>query len=165
MLDISNIVSGGLFQLGYVYPKIESAQASMTALGGRPFTRFEDVPVHSQTLRGHPVACRQTLALGYLGPLNIELIEPIEGHDIYTEFLEAVPAGGLHDIAWKVDDIDAAIAAMRVAGHEEVQAGGFGMGSRFHYFDLREPLGHNVELLHFDAEAEALFAQMRGDVV
>jgi methylmalonyl-CoA/ethylmalonyl-CoA epimerase len=162
MLDVGTIVSGGLFQLGYVYPNVAKPQAFITSIGGRAFTRFEDAPVHNQTLRGAPMECRQNLTFGFLGPTNVELVEPIEGRNIYTEFLDAQPAGGLHHIAWKVDDIDGAIAALKALGLPEVQTGCFGAGTRFSYFDLRDRLGHFVELLYFDEETEALFKQLRG---
>jgi catechol 2,3-dioxygenase-like lactoylglutathione lyase family enzyme len=102
------------------------------------------------------------LTFGFVGPLNIELVEPIEGTNIYTEFLATQPMGGLHHVAWKVDDIDSSRRAMTNAGMEEVQAGRFGAGTRFSYFDTRQPLGHFTELLYFDEETEALFAQLRG---
>lgn len=161
MYSIDEIISGGLFQLGYVYPDPAAAQAQLVRLGGRAFTHFHDAPVHGQILRGAPMESRQNLTFGFVGPLNIELIEPTEGRNIYSEFLDSVPAGGLHHIGWKVDDIDAAAAAMTAAGLAEIQSGRFGAGTRFAYFDARETLGHFVELLYFDAETEALFGQMR----
>jgi len=158
---LAGIAQGGLFQLGYVFPRIATGETYLATLGARGFTHFPDAPVHSQTLRGEPMVCRQNLAFGFLGPLNVELVEPVEGANIYTEFLSEKPDGGLHHIAWKVEDIDIAAAAMRAAGHAEAQTGRFGEGTRFVYFDTRSPLGHYTELLAFDDATEALFDEMR----
>nr|WP_087573738.1 VOC family protein [Sphingomonas sp. CDS-1] len=161
MLDVRNIVSGQLFQLGYVFPQTAIGEKYLTGMGAAGFVRFDDAAVHSQTLQGMPMECSQNLTFGFLGPLNVELVEPIEGRNIYTDFLDANEAGGLHHIAWKVADIDAAAAAMKQAGLVEVQTGCFGEGTRFSYFDTRDPLGHFVELLYFDDETEMLFAELR----
>ena len=45
------------------------------------------------------------LALTNMGPLRIELIQPIAGKVFHSEFLDKV-GEGLHDIAFSVDDVD-----------------------------------------------------------
>ena len=157
----NDILTRPPFQLGYVFPRASTGEAFMLSMGAGRFTRFDDAPVHSQTLNGVPMECRQNLAFGFLGDLNIELVEPIDGQNIYTQFLDGQPEGGLHHIAWKVEDIDDAMAAMRNAGLNEVQTGRFGAGTRFAYYDARTPLGHYLELLYFDADTQALFDTLK----
>jgi len=46
-----------------------------------------------------------------LGPLRIELLQPVEGHTVHKEFLESVGEGIGH-IAYTVDDLEAETAKL-----------------------------------------------------
>jgi methylmalonyl-CoA/ethylmalonyl-CoA epimerase len=126
------IFAGGLFQVGYVFPKAATALDDLRALlCAGEFTQFKDAPVHTQYYRGQPMESRQNLAFGFAGPLNIEVVEPVAGVNIYSSFLDENRAGGLHHLAWKVSDMNLAIEAMLAAGHQQVQSGCFGVATRF----------------------------------
>ena len=45
------------------------------------------------------------LAFAYLGPVQIELIQPVEGRIFHSRFLETV-GEGLHHLGFYVDDVD-----------------------------------------------------------
>lgn len=51
-----------------------------------------------------------------IGESRIELLEPTSAESPIAKFLEKAPAGGIHHIAYEVDDIEKAIAAMQNAG-------------------------------------------------
>jgi hypothetical protein len=36
------------------------------------------------------------MAFGYVGDVQFEVIEPVAGKSTYSEFLDRVPAGGVH---------------------------------------------------------------------
>ena len=45
------------------------------------------------------------VAFGYLGPIRIDLIQPVEGRVLHSEFLEE-HGEGLHHLGFYVDDVD-----------------------------------------------------------
>jgi len=51
----------------------------------------------------------------YAGEQRIELVEPAAPDSPVTRFLEKT-GGGLHHVAYRVDDVAAAIAALKAAG-------------------------------------------------
>ena len=45
------------------------------------------------------------VGVGYLGPIRIDLIQPVEGRVLHSEFLEE-HGEGLHHLGFYVDDVD-----------------------------------------------------------
>lgn len=155
-------LANAVFQLGYVFPDIARPIAHyVDSMGSPGFLRLDDVDVADQTYLGQPLDCRQNIAFGFVGPFNIELIEPISGISSYTEFLERNPAGGLHHIGCKVYDFEKAIADMEQSGSPVIQTGRFGAATRFAYCDTRAALGHYTEILYFDEPTQVLFEDIR----
>ncbi|KQO05408.1 hypothetical protein ASF06_18125 [Agreia sp. Leaf244] len=125
---------------------------------------MENGPLNDVKLRGEPIDIRVDMALGYIGDINVEVIRPRpEGDDnIYTEFLDAHPEGGMHHFGFQVHDYDAAVDhLMENAGPIE-QEGYFGTGgTRFAYFDTRSTTGLYTELLWFDPSSSSLMASLK----
>jgi 4-hydroxyphenylpyruvate dioxygenase-like putative hemolysin len=89
------------------------------------------------------------LALAQMGPLQIELIQPLEGDSVYADFVRK-HGYGLHHIAVQVEDMEAAINQAEVAGLTVAQYGeGYGRDGdgSFAYLDTEEVIGTTVELL------------------
>jgi methylmalonyl-CoA/ethylmalonyl-CoA epimerase len=159
---LSRIMAARPFQRAYVYPDIDKQIPYFTeTLGAGLFMRIHDVPVQDQCAYGKRHHSRQSFGFSFLGDTNIELCQPIEGPSICTEFLDRCPEGGLHHIGWQVDSHEASVAAMAAAGYQEAHSGRFGEGTRFSYFDLREPLGHFVELISMDQASVQMFDELR----
>jgi len=76
-----------------------------------------------RTYRGRPGNFRMKVALASVGSLIYEVIEPLEGESIYTEFLARHGAGMQH-LGVFVDNIAEAIAVLRGEGYEVVMSGG-----------------------------------------
>jgi len=55
------------------------------------------------------------VGVGYLGPIRIDLIQPVEGKVLHSEFLEE-HGEGLHHLGFYVDDVDAAAASLVAEG-------------------------------------------------
>ncbi|MDI7277419.1 MAG: VOC family protein, partial [Anaerolineae bacterium] len=109
---------------------------------GRPFVRH-------MTYRGRPADYRMRLALGWLGPLRIELIEPLAGESVYAEFVRQ-HGYGVHHLGVLVDDMATALAQARAAGLEMIMDGaGFGPDGDGHYayLDTESALGVTIELI------------------
>jgi len=63
--------------------------------------------------RGFPWKAR--LAFAYLGTLQIELIQPVEGRIFQSRFLETF-GEGLHHLGFYVDDVDREVANLQAQG-------------------------------------------------
>jgi hypothetical protein len=61
------------------------------------------------------------IALCSIGPLTYELIEAVQGPNIYEEFLQQYGEGA-HHLGYYVDDMSAAIAAMEGMGYQVIQS-------------------------------------------
>jgi methylmalonyl-CoA/ethylmalonyl-CoA epimerase len=162
---ISNVLldcaTTSMMQLGYVFPDISAPLDQYTRMmGATRFLRMNDVELQDQRYYGQPLKCRQNIAFGFIGSLNVELVEPLDGVSCYTTFLDRNPGGGLHHIGCRVTDFDRSVGDLEKAGFEVVQSGRFG-GTRFAYIDARATLGHYLEVLFFDRETEAMFDGIR----
>ena len=108
---------------------------------GRPLLK-------EMTYHGKPTEYRMRLALAQLGPLNLELIEMVEGDTVYADFVSK-HGYGVHHFGVKVENMQAALAAARKLGVEMVQDGcGFGVegDGHFAYLDTEEKIGVMLEL-------------------
>ena len=105
--------------------------------------------VKKMTYHGKPSAYKMRVALSYIGPLRIELIEMLEGDTVYADF--AIEHGyGVHHFGVLVEDMEAAIAQAEAAGLTMTQDGaGFGLDGDGHYayLDTEEKIGTTIELI------------------
>jgi methylmalonyl-CoA/ethylmalonyl-CoA epimerase len=79
----------------------------------------------------------------------VEIVQPIEGPSIFTEFLEK-HGPGLQHVAYFVKSLDAVREHMRRLGYDEVQGGGgHGMDGdgKFAFFEIPGPVGLSVEIV------------------
>jgi methylmalonyl-CoA/ethylmalonyl-CoA epimerase len=76
------------------------------------------------------------LAFANIGPLQIELIQSVEGKTFYTDFLEK-HGEGIHHLCVRVDDLDATTANLGKKGVKLL----FGRRGRFAYMDTVNPGG------------------------
>ena len=82
------------------------------------------------------------LGFASIGPLQIELIQSVEGKTFYADFLEK-HGEGIHHLGVRVDDIDAATANLAKKGVKVL----FGRRGRFAYMDTGNPGGVIYELI------------------
>ncbi|MGE3269932.1 MAG: VOC family protein, partial [Chloroflexota bacterium] len=107
--------------------------------------------------RGRPVPYRMRGAYAMLENVQLELIESLEGPNIYEEFL-AAHGEGMHHVGVRVPDLRAAIAEMESRGHVMIQAG-YGTGTEgeggYAYFETDGALGTIVELIELPRQRKA----------
>ena len=89
-----------------------------STFGIGPF-RVIDIDMKGVLLRGKPVRTKIKVAFARSGPLQIELIQPVEGKNIYTEFLDS-KGEGLHHLGFQVDDLDGMLAELAKEGIQPV---------------------------------------------
>jgi methylmalonyl-CoA/ethylmalonyl-CoA epimerase len=137
-----------VYQLGYVVSDIERAcEYYESVFGTGPFSDVIDVNMDGAILRGRPVDTTIKVAFVQSGDVQIELIEPVEGKNLYTEFLEA-RGEGIHHLGYRVEDMQAmkAIFAQKVG--EPVFYRDMGV-MEFAYYDTSEIGGLMIEFLCF----------------
>jgi hypothetical protein len=98
--------------------------------------------------RGKPSTAQGKGAFFDLGPVQMELIEPVGAPSTWEEFLRT-HGEGLHHIAFKTLDMDSARKFLTSKGMETIQHGGWD-GGQYAYVDCSKSLGTILELLHFD---------------
>jgi methylmalonyl-CoA/ethylmalonyl-CoA epimerase len=98
----------------------------------------------TRTYHGRPGDFRMRLAFVETGPVQIEFIEPLEGQNIYADYL-AEHGEGIHHILFEVDDPQAVAAGL---GVKILQSGGSILrpGALWAYLDTQDILGCIVEL-------------------
>ena len=137
-----------VYQLGYVVRDIEKAcRYYESVFGTGPFSNVIDVNMDGALLRGKPVETTIKVAFVDSGDVQIELIEPVVGKNLYTEFLET-RGEGIHHLAYKVDDIEAVKAVYTEKVGEPIFSRDMGI-MEFAYFDTSEVGGLMIEFLCF----------------
>ncbi len=114
-------------------------------LGIGPWDIYEVAPptLYERTYHGKPGYFTYWLAMTMVGPVQLELAQPISGDNVYTDFL-AEHGEGLHHIAIKVDDTTETTKIMNQAGFSTLMSARFSDGG-FAYYDTAEPLKCIVE--------------------
>lgn len=153
------LVHGPIFQLAWVVSDIAAAEKELTSTYGvQSWLRIPDVAFTPDTCtyRGSPADYTIHVSLGYAGGQQLELIEPVTGDNLYTEFLTS-HGPGLHHVAWIPEDFDETVAQLRADGVDIVQSGEFtGVGMEFAYVEGGS-IGSYVELMKLSDDMRALF--------
>ena len=121
----------------------------MFGIGPWHFYTYGKPLVKKMSYEGKPAEYRMRVALSYMGPLRIELIEPLEGDTIYRDFVEE-HGYGVHHFGVLVEDMKTAIAQAEAEGLTMIQDGsGFGLDGDGHYayLDTEDRLGVTIELI------------------
>ena len=103
------------------------------------------------TVRGKSKVFSMKLAFAKVGPMMLELIQPLEGESVYKEFFVEKGEGIHHVASYEVDDLDRAIALLKNRGVGVLQSGRW-KGASFAYMDTEKTLGAIVELVMRTAE-------------
>jgi methylmalonyl-CoA/ethylmalonyl-CoA epimerase len=145
-LDSSTVVQIGLI----VKDAEKTARAYANVFGlTKPEVRLIADDAFAKTdYRGQPSSAKAKAAFFDLGPVQMELIEPVSGPSTWDEFLQ-MHGEGIHHIAFKTINMDAAREFLVNNGMETVQQGGW-EGGQYAYMDCSKQLGTILELLHFD---------------
>lgn len=158
----TGVVNGPIMQIGCVVEDLAEAERTYAeSFGVKKWARFTGVAFTPDrtTYRGEPADCVIDVSLGYSGAQQIELIRPVSGASIYTEYLD-LSGPGVHHLAWAVDDLDAALAEARSRGLEVVQQGAMD-GMAFAYLETPGMGTHFVELMRLSPAMRDTFAAMQ----
>jgi hypothetical protein len=135
-----------LYQLGYVVADVEKAGRHYeSAFGIGPFAGPIVVPMKKAVFMGRTVNTKIKTAFAKSGEVQIELIQPLDGDNPYTEFL-ARRGEGIHHLGFKVADMEQAKAEFAKKGMQPFFHCDL-VVMKFAYYDTAEFGGLALELL------------------
>lgn len=147
-----NTILGTATQLGFVVRDVEAAMRHwIEVFGVGPFVCMErgtSQPPPVTWMRGKPVSVELKLAFGFMGEVQIELIEQKnDAPSPYTEFLEA-GCEGLQHLGFWVHDHAEATRVVEAAGYRPVyEIRVAGQGLPIVYYDSPAFYGPMLELV------------------
>jgi hypothetical protein len=145
-------LKGGIAQVALIVEDLDQAVENywkLFGIGPWHFYTYGKPLVKRMSYHGEPSEYSMRIALSYLGPLRIELIELGEGDTVYADFVRE-HGYGVHHLGILVQDMEAALAEAAAAGVDMVQDGaGFGRDGDGHYayLDTEAEIGVMLELI------------------
>jgi methylmalonyl-CoA/ethylmalonyl-CoA epimerase len=144
-------------QVGFVVRDLDRAMEAYWRVGVGPWrvytydpSRFREI-----TYRGKPANWSFRLALATVGGFTLELIQPLSGESIYSEYLAAHGEGGIQHLGLIVEDVDLVVEQARRSGYEVIQSGQ-GHGARgdgkFAYLGTQDDLRTVYEVMELPSE-------------
>lgn len=148
----------GIIQMAYVVDDIQAAMAQWTRdLRVGPWfllDRFDGVDAQ---YRGGPSHAAVTLAMGFAGHMQIELLQPLDDHpSVYREAIEQ-RGYGFHHYGVGSRDFDGDIARYEAQGYEVAYRAGVPTGGSVAYLDTHGALPGFVELIELGPGMETAF--------
>ena len=136
---------GGIDQVGYVVADLETSMPHYESLCG-PF-QVGEAQIDDARFRGETIDCKLKIATNNDGPIEIELIQVLEGETPHTEHLRA-NGEGPHHVRFRIAEIENMIANLEAAGYENIFFKRFGPGVAFSYLESPPEMGGAlIELL------------------
>ena len=146
-----------LVQIGIVVDDLDRTTRLLTSLfgiGPFRFVEWPDRPESKYYYRGAEEHIRLKQAFVQLGDVEVELIQPLEGHNGYQDYLDQT-GGGIHHVLFEVPDIDPVIQELAKSGVTVLQSGtGIRPGTRWALMDTQKLLGFFVELRHRPGDSD-----------
>jgi hypothetical protein len=138
-------------QIGVVVRDLDQSMAALTAVFGiGPFRVVECPPTgreKQQFYHGELARFRTRQAFADLGTVELELIQPLEGKTIWSDFL-AERGPGIHHIRFNVPDHAALSAYLKDNGIGKTQEGaGIRDGTYWVNYDTEKLIGFIIEIM------------------
>jgi catechol 2,3-dioxygenase-like lactoylglutathione lyase family enzyme len=155
-------------QIAWVTPDLDATERALTGLlGVRKWVRIPDVHFAPDTCSylGKPADFVASISLSYLGDMQLELISPVRGENIYSDFLrDAGP--GLHHIcveAQSPERFEAALVDAAELGAPVVQRGVMPGGVQFAYVSAAQAAVPFLEIAYIPPEIRAFYDYIKGE--
>ncbi len=133
-----------LTQVGVVVRDMDKAVSYLSSLGIGPFKPLADPVLSEKLFRGKPSDWKVKICVAKIGPVVLELLQPIEGESASKEFLDS-KGEGIQHIAFAVDDIDKELARLAKKGVKVLMSGKW-KGGGFAYLETSAIGGVIIEL-------------------
>ena len=149
-------------QIAWVTQDLDATEKTLTSLlGAKKWVRLPEVHFAPDTctLHGKPADFVANVSLSYAGDTQLELIEPVTGDSVYTEFLERA-GPGLHHICVEVPSSAQFEAALRDAERNGTPVASRGVmpgGIQFAYVAAHDAGVPYIEFAYVPAEIRAFY--------
>jgi catechol 2,3-dioxygenase-like lactoylglutathione lyase family enzyme len=149
-------------QIAWVTRDLDATETALTGLlGVRKWVRIADVHFAPDTCSylGRPADFVASISLSYLGDMQLELISPVRGESIYSDFLRD-RGPGLHHICMEAespDGFDTALAEAADRGAVVVQQGVMPGGIQFAYVSVPQAGVPFIEIAYISPEMRAFY--------
>jgi methylmalonyl-CoA/ethylmalonyl-CoA epimerase len=139
-------------QIGVIVPDIDQSIKALSEVFGIGPWRVIDWPPAGRTdirkfYHGEPGDFTARMAFAELGPVELELIQPVAGRSIWADFL-AEHGPGIHHIRFNVPEMEPVVEYL--AGHDVgvAQMGsGIRPGTSWANFDTERLVGFTIEVM------------------
>jgi methylmalonyl-CoA/ethylmalonyl-CoA epimerase len=139
-------------QIGVIVQNLDQTITVLSELLGIKPWRVVPWPPEGRTdmnrvYHGEPGDYSARMAFAELGPIELELIQPVTGASIWADFL-AEHGPGLHHIRFNVPEMEPVIAYFADLGIEVTQsASGIRPGTAWAIFDTERLIGFTIEVM------------------
>jgi catechol 2,3-dioxygenase-like lactoylglutathione lyase family enzyme len=141
--------SGWTFHhLGVVVKDLDKAIEYFESLGLGPFSPNPSESVTDRKVYGKPANIKLKGAAAKLGPLEVELLQPVEGRSIQSDYLDK-KGEGINHIGFVVHDLQKAIRKLEEKGFSVVSSGTLPDSGGFAYFNTDQVGGMMIELIQY----------------
>jgi len=136
---------GGVDQIGDVVADMTASMPHYEALFG-PFQTYE-ASLAGVQFRGREIDCKLKIATNNSGPIEIELIQVLEGETPHREHLREHGEGPQH-VRFRISGIEEKISELEEAGYRNIFFKRFGPDVAFSYLECPAEMGGSlIELL------------------
>jgi catechol 2,3-dioxygenase-like lactoylglutathione lyase family enzyme len=149
-------------QIAWVTPDLDATETALTGvLGAKKWIRIPEVHFapDSCSYRGEPADFVASISLSYLGDIQLELISPVSGQSVYSDFLrDSEP--GLHHVcveAQSPEEFEAMLAQAADRGAPVVQRGVMPGGIQFAYVSAPQAAVPYLEIAYISPEMRAFY--------
>jgi len=132
-------------QLGYVYKDVEKQAKLLESIYNIPKISFFEFHDQKIIYRGRETTNSIKLGTVQHNNLNIELIQPLGGENIYQEFIDH-GRKGFHHFGMYVEDLESSIEKFEKKGINAIQIGQI-VKMHYAYMDTEDTFGAIIELL------------------
>ena len=149
-------------QIAWVTLDLDATETALTGLlGVRKWVRIPDVHFAPDTCSylGKPADFVASISLSYLGDMQLELISPVRGENVYSAFLRD-RGTGLHHICIEAESPTAFDAALSDAAHHGapvVQQGVMPGGIQFAYVSAPQAGVPFIEIAYISPDMRAFY--------
>jgi methylmalonyl-CoA/ethylmalonyl-CoA epimerase len=138
--------------IGAVVKDIQKSMDYLSSLGIGPWGPMPGKPfMGNKKLRGKPADYKLMARFAPLGPIQLELVQPLGGECVQQEFLEK-RGEGVNHLGFLVKDIDKTVAELAKQGVNVIQSGPGTTKGGFAYLDTEAACGLTLELVEWDED-------------
>jgi len=128
-------------RIGIVVENLEEVTVNyqdILGIGPWDISEYASPALHDITYRGEAVNTKWRTALANVGDVQLALLQPVSGDNLYSEFIRK-HGEGIHHLQFLVDDIKKTNRIMEAEGFPVLMGGGL-LDGGFAYYDTLEPL-------------------------